>query len=162
MPDFNALMDRVAALEKEAMAALSTPVTADATDFFYHTQGSYPFFVNRLGALAVPEDEDSEDFDVYDVDVVMRLVIGHMTQGYADEPENSLQTYVPQVVKYFNERELLQSATYTDALDGLIRARVTACRGLVVFQQTGTGDMQVGTEFTLSCRFEEEIEQQYL
>lgn len=159
--DAQALMDRVAALETEAMAVLSTPVTAEATDHFFYVQGSTPYFVNRLGEIVV--EGDSEDFDLYTYDVVMRLIIGQITQGYQGEPENQLQTYIPQIIRYFNERELLQSVTYPTGLDNLHRARVVACSGLQVFRHTGaTETLQVGTEWTLRCDFEEMIEQQYL
>lgn len=153
------LMDRVAALEIEALNSIS--VAVDAVDRFFYTQGSYPYFVNRLGTIAV--DDDGEDLDVYVVEVRMRLIIGHLTEGYDGEIENVLQQYIPVVIEWFNERELLQSAAYPLALDDLDGgARVTGCLGFAVFQQSGIGTAQVGTEFTLRCPFREYIEQAYL
>lgn len=160
--DMQALMDRIAALETEALAALSPSVEANAVDRFFHVQATYPFFVNRLGAITV--DDDSEDFDVYTVNVQMRLLIGHLTEGYNGEVENRLQLYIPQIISYFNSRELLQSATYTEALDDLGlngRARITACTGFAVFQNSGVGTQLVGAEFTLQCELTEELTQAY-
>lgn len=157
------LIDRVVALEKEALAALTPTVIADAADHFFYVQGSYPYFVNRLGAIIV--DDDSEEFDTYAYEVIMRLVMGHTTegsQGYDGEPDARLQAYIPQIITYFNQRELLQSAAYPAALDDLVRARVSGCRGFTVFQQSGVGSGIIGTEFTLSVFFEEEITQTYL
>ena len=151
------LMDRVAALETEALAALSPSVSANAVDRFFHTQAAYPYFVNRLGAISI--DADSEDFDVYTVNVQMRLLIGHITEGYEGEVENRLQLYIPQVITYFNEHEELQSATYTAALVDLDRARVVACTGFAVFQQSGISTSLVGAEFTLQCQLTEQITQ---
>lgn len=158
--DMQELMDRVAALETEALAALSPSVVANAVDRFFHVQPTYPYFVNRLGAMTI--DDDSEDLDVYAVIVKMRLIIGHVTEGYEGEVENRLQLYIPQVITYFNERELLQSGTYTAALDDLTRARIVACTGFAVFQQSGIGSQLVGAEFDLRCELEESITQAYL
>jgi hypothetical protein len=160
--DMQALMDRVAALEIEALAALTPTVDANAVDRFFHVQATYPFFVNRLGAITV--DDDSEDLDVYVVNVQMRLLIGKITEGYEGEVENRLQVYIPQIITYFNERELLQSMTYADALDDISPSgvcRIVACTGFAVFQQSGVGTSLVGAEFTLRCELKESIEQVY-
>ena len=157
--DMQAIMDRVAALETEALATLSPSVQADAVDRFFHVQATYPFFVNRLGAMTI--DGDSEDLDLYVVNVQMRLLIGKLTEGYEGEVENRLQLYIPQVITYMNERELLQSTTYPDALDDITRARVVACTGFAVFQQSGVQASLVGAEFTLRVELEEAITQAY-
>lgn len=155
-------MDRVAALQIEAMAALATPVTVDAKDFFYYVQGSYPYFVNRVGPFT--SESDGEEFDRDTYDIIMRLVLGHLTQAYDGEPDNQLQLYIPHIKRYFNERELLQSAAYPTPLEHLVRARCSDGTGLQFFRHTGAveGAFQVGTEWTLRCEFEEMIEQQYL
>lgn len=151
------LMDRVAALESEALASLSPPVTADAVDRFFHTQSTYPYFVNRLGAITI--EGDSEDLDVYTINVQMRLLIGHITEGYEGEVENRLQVYIPQVISYFNERQLLQSIAYSDALTDDIQARIVACTGHMIWQHSGSGSQLVGAEFTLQVSLTDELTQ---
>lgn len=158
--DMQALMDRVAALEEEALFVMTPSVDANAVDRFFHVQPTYPYFTNRLGQITV--DDDGEDYDVYTVNVQMRLLIGQMTEGYDGEVENRLQLYIPQIITYFNERELLQSTTFTSALDDLVRARIVACTGFAVFQNSGVGTQLVGAEFTLQCQLNEQIIQAYL
>lgn len=152
---------RVAALQEEAMLALSTPVTANAFPYFFHVQGTFPYFINRAGDWT--SEGDSEDFDADTHTIIMRLVIAHIDSGFEGDNDSDLYTYIPHIKTYFNERELLQSATYTSALDDLVRARCTDGNGLQVFRHTGaTETVQVGTEWTLRLEFEEIIEQVYV
>lgn len=157
--DYNNLLNRVAALQKEALLSLTPAVTADAVPYFIHTQETFPYFTNRIGGDDI--QYDSEEFDRDTLVVTMRLVVGHITSGYVGEPESNLYTYIPALKTYFNEREMLQSAAYTTAMTGLIRARVTAHLGFRVFQNAGISAQQVGTEFTLTCEFDESIDQAY-
>ena len=158
--DMQSMMDRIAALETEALAALTPAVEANAVDRFFHVQATYPFFVNRLGAMTI--DDDSEDLDLYVVNVQMRLLIGKITEGYDGEVENRLQLYIPQVINYVNSRELMQSLTYPTALEDITRARIVACTGFAVFQQQGVQTSLVGCEFTLRVELEEQLTQAYL
>lgn len=158
--DIQGLMDRCAALEKEALLALATPVTADAVPYFRHIQEATPYFTNRLDAFTI--EGDSEDYDeVAPVVVVIRLIIGHVTEGYVGESDARLHLYIPQILEYFNKRELLQSAAYPTALDHLVLARITSCTGYREFQNSGVGGSQVGCEFRLEAQFIYRIEQAY-
>jgi hypothetical protein len=155
--DAEELLLRMAALEEEAMEALDK--RADAKPYFFHTQEAFPYFTNRLGDITV--DSDSEEIDLYTYEIVVRLVIGHRTEGYTGETDSALQSYIPHLIQYFNERELLQSEVYPDAMDNLTRARVVSCRGYTEFVNSGVGGSQIGTEITLRAELEDEIEQAY-
>lgn len=159
--DLESALLRLCAIEKEALAALSPTVLSDAYPRFYFAGESFPYFTHRLGPMNV--DADSEDFDIYVYDVVIRLVIGHITSGYAGENDEKLQEWLPQLVEYINERELLQSATYATELTALTRARVVSATGYAVFVNSAIGStQQVGTEITVRLEFEEDITQAYL
>lgn len=158
--DIGELLDRVVAIEKEALAALSTPVASDAVPYLFHVQEAFPFWTNRLGTVTI--DTDSQDFDVYTVEVVMRLSVGYRTEGLSGGVDAALNDYIPQVIQYTNERELLQSAAYPTGMVDLVQARVTACRGFTVFESAGTGQNIFGTEFTLTATLVNHIEQAYL
>lgn len=161
--DANELVARACAIEKAGMLALTTPVTCDAVPRFFHTQEAFPYWTHRLGPVTGETDgEDGEDFENYAYELIARLVIGHITSGYKGENETNLYTYIPHMMTYFNARELLQSAAYPLGQDYLIRARVTGVRGYTEFKNSSTPVMQVGTEFTVRCEFEEEITQAYL
>lgn len=155
MPDLEAFMTRIAAVEVEAMTSIT--VSADAVPFFFHQQERYPYFTNRLGAIEV--SGDGEELDIYRVEVIARLVIAQVTDGIVrGENEARLTAYIPTFIKWVNEHELAQSAAYLVPVDDLIRVRAESCRGYTEFQPSG----QIGTEFTLVAEFEAPITQAYL
>lgn len=153
------LLARVVAAQKEWAASVS--VTANAVPFFFHVQEAFPYFTNRVSGVDVGDD-GSEDFDRDVYTVTMRLVVAHVTEGYVGEPETALYTYMPTIKTWFNEREWLQSAAYPTAMTGLIRARISAMTGLRVYDNAGVSARQVGCEFSLTCEFDERIEQEYV
>jgi hypothetical protein len=154
------VLERLAAIEVEALADLTPPVTADAKPYMIHSQEAFPYFTNRVGVVSV--ESDSHDIDGYEVEIVARLVVGHLTDGYRGQPESALYAYLPAVIEAINARELLQSDSYPAALDGLIGARATGSSGLRIFQTAGIQAQQVGTEITVVCTFADGLTQLYL
>lgn len=159
-PDFQNLKLRIVALEKEAMLALATPVTVDASTLWRYVGEGFPYFKNRGERFGL--GSTSEELDAYTLPMIARLVIGHVTAGYEGENDDNLDLYIPHIIKYVNERELLQSAAYPEAPDYLERAGIIDCTYYREFQDTGIGGVQIGTEFTISCKFTYEIVQAYL
>lgn len=151
---------RLADIAVECMAALTPPVIAIGKPFFWvQDVNRFPYFTVRTGTDNV--EWDSEDFDRDTYTLVLRLVVGHLTSGYKGEREEELDTWIPALKTYINERELLQSDNYPVALNGLIRARVTSISGYSAFPNSGLAVQQVGTDFNVSCEFDETIEQAY-
>lgn len=155
----NEAVDRLIAIEVEAMAALSSPVTVEAVKQFLYAGEVYPYITHRMAATAIGADSEQED--TLTIDVIVRLVIGHATQGYHGQNDQQLYTYIPQIVDYINSRQRLQSASYPTALSRLRFARVVSVTGLTAFQNSGIAETQVGTEFTVRCTFINRIEQAY-
>lgn len=158
--DLQSALDRLCAIEKEALAALSTPVTADAVPYMMHQQESFPYFTHRMGTDEV--DRDSQSISTHEAEIVIRLVVGHIQEGYRGQPEGTLYAYIPVLIAKINARARLQSATYTTALTGLVDARVTSCAGLRIYETAGIQVRQVGTEFTVVCSFVDDLTQDYL
>jgi hypothetical protein len=154
------LLARVVALQKEAMTSIN--VRADAVPFFFHTQEDFPYFTNRIAANAVT-DEGSEDLDVNRPLIIMRLIVGHVTEGYRGQPEAKLYEWGPVVKSYFQARMWLQTATgpYAERMDELKLARVIDNGGFRHFQDSGVAATQVGREIQLQCEVYESIEQVY-
>lgn len=150
--DAQALLQRVSDLQKAALGFDSVP-------FLFHVQGTYPFWTNRVDRISV--DGDSEDFELYGYDIIMRLVIAHITEGVEGERESDLYSYIPAVIEYFNSRALLLDDTFTTELLGLVRASIVDCRGFAIFAQAGINTQLIGTEFTLRCQYEIEVMQVY-
>lgn len=161
MPDINELLSRVIAVAKDALANLSTPVTADGVPYFLHVQETFPYFTARVAAVAVPlEGDGSEDFDRDTYTVVLRLIGGQADENNAGRVEYNIYTYMPALKSEFNQREFLQSASYPDAMTSLIWSRVIAISGLSFFERPNNL-AQVGFEITLTCLFDEYIPQDY-
>lgn len=158
--DLNALMSRVANLEIASLMALASPPAAvDAKPYFRHVQEAFPYFVNRIDQFGI--GSDSQDFDTASIPIIMRLVILHTTGGFDGERDDTLNTFIPQVIEYFNERELLIDDDYPDEILHLESARIVNCTGYREFQHAGIGGFQIGCEFTLRCEFEYQIIQAY-
>lgn len=154
------LLNRVVAMQKEVMASLTPPVRADAVPRFYYTGEAFPYFTNRIADTPIGDD-GSEDTDLNQPVVIMRLVVGHITEGYKGQPEARLYEWLPVIKTWFNERMWLQSAAYPLRMDNLQSARVTNNGGLRVFENAGIAAQQVGAEIQFQCVFYESIEQEF-
>jgi hypothetical protein len=153
------LLARIVALEKEAMTSLS--VKADAVPYFFHTQEGFPYFINRIVSSPVGDD-GSEDMDLNRPLIVMRLIVGHITEGYRGQPEGKLYAWGPAIKSYLQDRSnWLQSAAYPTRMDNLQSARITDMGGLRVFEDTADGTRTVGREFQMQCVVYDSIEQVY-
>lgn len=157
--DLTSAFTRVVAMQKEIMTDLGE--TADAVPYFYHVQESFPYWTNRISNILI-EDDGSEDFDRDTYIIVMRLIIGHLTEAFHGEVDAKLYNWIPEIIYFFNAREGLQSDSDTTWLNNLIRARVTSCIGFQIFQDSGLQVNQIGTEFNLTCQFDETIIKAYL
>lgn len=150
--DLKATAERIVALAKASLAALSAAVVSDGEAHARYTSELFPYWTARIAPFDV--GADSQDFDEYSVPIVLRLVIGHVTSGlYKGERDDELMTWIPHVVEYFNERELLVDASHTTEIADLESARVVRCSGYTEFANSGVGVTQVGTEFTLRCEY---------
>lgn len=154
------LMARNVAIDKEAFAALSSAVTVDSVPYFWYASEGFPYITNRLGPYEI--GFDSEDIDTIQFSIIKRLVIGHLTAGYAGENDANLTAWTAHLIEFYNEREWLQSAAYPDEMRYLTRARIVRGTGYIVFSNSGVnGTVQVGTELTLQCEFTHDILQAY-
>lgn len=162
MPSYETeLLARVVALQLEAMASIN--VRADAKPHFFHAQESFPYFTNRIAANPIGDD-GSEVEDLNRPLVIMRLVVGHITEGFKGEPEGKLYEWGPVIKTYIQRRSnWLQTATgpYAARMDNLQSARVIDAGGFRAFQDSGINAIQVGREIQLQCIFDEFIEQVY-
>lgn len=158
--DLNELLARCVEIEKAALLGLSDPVAADAVPHFIHQQEAFPYFVNRISDFTGGYEGNEIDRDTYTV--IIRLVVGHITEGYRGEPETKLYTYFPAVKTAFNENEGLQSTAYPVAMENIfegVNKRITSGTVFRVFQDGGLrGVQQVGSEFVLTCEFSQDLD----
>ncbi len=157
----NELLLRVVALEKEAMTSIGIP--ADAVPRFNYTGEGFPYFTNRIADIPVSSD-GSEIIDFNSPLVIMRFVVGHITEGYKGEVEGKLYEWLPPIKTYIQARSnWLQCASspYNTRMDGLQQSRISNAGGLRIFQNEGINSIQIGAELQLSCIFDEIVEQIY-
>lgn len=154
--DFDTLVRRVIAIEQEAFATLNMSV--DAVPYFFYKSEVYPFVTHRFGTITVTGDSETQD--VYTVQLIARLVIGKVTTGYAGQPTDNLNTYLPLLIDTLNRRARLQSAAYPVAGDDLVEARVASAVGFGVFG-SGDGTGEVGSDITLEFTLYNTLQQDY-
>lgn len=150
---------QLVAVAVECMAGLNDPINAGGVPRYWHHEERFPYFTCRTSFDTVTWD--SEDFDRDTYTLVLKLVVGHLGSGYDGERETELDTWIPALKKYINERELLQCGAYPDPVTGLIRARVDGISGFGAFQNSGLAVTQVGTDFNVLTEWDETIEQAY-
>jgi hypothetical protein len=149
-------MQRCCAIEIAALAAMTPAQAADAVPYFFHTQESFPYFTHRLGTTDY--EENSEELEIRERQIIIRLVVAHLTEGFKGAPEERLFDYIGVLETAFSTqdaRQLTAADPYDEVPDYLYPTdtRFTTNGGLRVFENTGFPVRQVGTEFTFVIPF---------
>ena len=155
---------RLCPIEQEALLALATPITSYAYPRWYakpETSGT-PWWVNRVADFSSYEapDDDGEEVANYNYTIVSRLIVGAVQADYTGEMADALDDAIPQIVEYLDEREMLQSASYTTMLPYLNRAHFVSGIGFVVTQHDGAN--VIAADFQWLLEFEKALTQRYL
>jgi hypothetical protein len=151
------LMKRVVAMQLEAITPLAPDVGVDAVYKWPYQQNRFPYFTNRLGSMPVSgggidPGQYATDIDLYSHQVLMRLVVAHLTQGIDTDVPNNVYDYIVQVEDYFRTHPQMatDSGTYSTCPDWILEdSRISGHTGIAVFTQGGVGQAQIGCEFTL-------------
>jgi hypothetical protein len=156
----NEVINRLVAIEIEAMATMGV-TRVDAKPYFHYTGESFPYFTHRIADTPV-SDNGSEVEDLNSPTVVIRLVIGHVTEGYRGEIEVKLYEWLPVLKSYIQARSnWLQSVAYPAPMEDLQQSRVINGGGLRIFQNEGINSTQIGAEIPVACTFLESIDYAY-
>ena len=150
-------MTRIAAMEIQALADLSPAVVAEAVAYFPYEQETFPYFTNWLNGVEPKYSLDDLDVDSGEdiiseyYSVTMRIVMGHLGEGYRGDRALDLYEYIPAILQFFRANPYLTCDAYTTALDyiGVPDIEITSGTGLRVFSNAGISAQQIGAEFTL-------------
>jgi hypothetical protein len=143
MIGLNAYLTQICLLQQSSIEG------SDAVPYFWYSQDTMPYWVNRIGAVDPQLLATDENEQVYHI--TMRLVIAHLVQGYDGEPELLLGQYIDDVLTYFASRpRLMLNAEDSFTADDLLEAGITLTRGYTIF--TNSAALQIGCEFTLELR----------
>lgn len=162
------LITRSCAIGKEAFATLTNPLTnapysVDAFDRYFATSEAFPYLTHRITGLPIDHSDNSENEQFPLPRLWIRVVVGHLTTGYAGEPDNRIYTYIPALTSYYANRRWFQSAAYPTRPDYLDRSELVDAGGFMVFPNQGfAGVSQVGFELQIQCVFTEFVQQVYL
>jgi hypothetical protein len=154
-------LDRVVAMQKEAMSALTTGAF-DSVPYWPYQQESFPYMSNRHGGMSIDYTKYAPDVESDPEVILMRLVVAHVTGGYKGEkPALALDYYIA-IREYFREHSNLTTdgGLYTsppDYLDPETGAYISSHTGLVVFSNSGLLTPQLGYEFTLQIPYIQEV-----
>lgn len=146
MYDLVELMDRVVAMQKEAVQG------CDASPDWNHTQEAFPYWINRIASMVADPTMETQPIDRYVV--LMRFVIGHLTENYLGLDAQIAYQAIPQVLSFFRGHSGFTSLAYPERMDFLIdaQAEITALpNGVAYFQHNGMGGIQFGFEMTLEA-----------
>jgi hypothetical protein len=147
------VLNRVVEIEKE----ISAVDGGNAVPYFWYRQDVFPYWTNRIGDITIEDAGHGEQ--IWTITLTMRLVIAHLTSGYAGENEDMLYRYIPDVLSFFREHPQLQSQTIDDGLDHVMDAFIGSCRGYSVFANSPA--QQIGTEFELSFQMAVHYTEEY-
>lgn len=145
----NDMLDRIVAMEKEALSSLAPGV--NAVPYWPYQQSEFPYFTNRPGPWS-PDYERGEDVALDGYSIAMRLVAAHVDEGYEGGPQGNIHQWILAVINFFEDKPFLTSTAYSTALDFINSdpgAEITSHTGLVIFRNAGVFAQQLGVEFTL-------------
>ena len=156
MIDIQETLQRLCDIAQVALQIVGLNVTAQPS--FLSPPGAPPYLLARTVDHRVTVDPGyPNELLEHTATVVLRLVIGHVTEGYAGEPEAKLSAAIPAVIRALASKPLLQTTMQPTPQTHLVGADVVSCTGLRVFEAPGLAAQQVGCEFVVNCRFNETI-----
>lgn len=145
----NDILDRVVAMEKEALVTFKPGV--NAVPYWPYQQNEFPYWTNRPGPWS-QDFEHGSDIALDTYTILMRLVAAHVTEDYEGNPQSDLHQWIVAIINFFEDNELLTSTAYSTALDFIYpdaAAEITSHTGVVIFRNAGVLAQQLGVEFTL-------------
>lgn len=160
--DIPNLLNRIAAIEKEALLALEPSIISEAFPRWFARAETFPYWINRIATFEASEGEDDagDEGVVYVYTVNAALLVAYVTSDVVGESDTLLDFVVPQFLEYFDERAHLQSDEYPDEMPFLVRASFVT--GGYTTLPGNAGVQAAGAAFQLRCEFRKPLVQAYL
>lgn len=153
---------RLAALQQEACAQAGQVCTTYPR--WNVSSEGYPYWINkimRVTADTAPGD-DGEEMAVYVYTLCGRFVVGQLTGDTLGNADTLIDTLLPQIISYIDQRTWLQSASFTTAMPFLRECHYYDGTGYGVFPLSVAGVQQVGCDLYWRATFEQQLEQAFL
>lgn len=142
---------RICAMQIEACASV---IVVDSVPIWLHNQSTFPYWKNRVSSAAYSDYLGASQESLRAYTITMRLVIGHLTAGYAGQSDILIDQLEPAIVDFFYKRPLLTCTAYTTPMRYLSpeTAQITASpNGVASFQTHVEGVNDIGMEWILSA-----------
>lgn len=149
---YQEILARVSEMQREALTTLVGTQIDSVPYFPYGGQEAFPYWTNRLGTANYTQDETGMDNLHIDRQIIMRLLVGNVTEGYEGELQERLNEFIGDFVPYINRQgnAMLQTTTYPVPMQYLEQPlRLVSDSGVVVVQFGGAGKLQLGIEFVI-------------
>lgn len=155
------LLARICAIEEAATLAIG--FTTHAVPRWLYQQEKAGYWRNRIATaqLDTSPNDDGQEVDSYIYTIETALVYANASAGYNGEKDEDILAIFPQLVQYFDEREVLQSALFPTGTPFLRMSYFIAGQGYVTFPVGTAGGVQIGSTFTWRCIFDRFITQAY-
>lgn len=162
--DIKEAKQRMCALEKEALAALTPTILCEAFPRWVVKCETFPYWINRFPLFNA--EEGAEDYGdegaVYNYTITSMLIVAHSTSDWAGESEELMDFVTPQVIEYCDARAHMQSVAFPDALLYLRRFSFVTGGFTTVPRTVGNGGIAHGVTFQWRTLFDKPIAQAYL
>lgn len=147
--DLKEVMDRLLAMENEAISSSGGAI------YWPHKQDQMPYWMNRINGMTVEPLSSDHVIDRWIMSAL--LVIDHYEAGYEGKKfEDAYETYIPDVIQFFDDNPLLTSTDYPDEMlfvfpdEDTRGAHITGLpSGTRLVLNSGIGVRQVVLEFTI-------------
>lgn len=161
--DVNELLLRICAIEVEALNALPTPIPSNAVPRRFWQQERLRYWRNWVSSvrLDIGVGDDGQEVDTYVYAVDANLIFAHVSEGYNGEVDEDILRIIPQVIQYFDEREVLQSNSFPEGMAFLRYAYFQSGQGYAYLGKSAAGGDLVGPTFQFICVFDKPIAQAY-
>lgn len=122
---------------------------SDAVPVSFYAQESTPYWTNRIDSAVV--EEDSENIQIITYSINMRLVLASINEGWENEAEKLIASWLPTILLYFGKRRQLKR---TSADSSVVNTHpkgslITAANADYNMQNSGIGVTQFGIDFTI-------------
>lgn len=141
--DLDNLLERLNLMQKAVVT------NSDAVPVSFYAQEGTPYWTNRIVDFTL--QEDSEQLQIITYTIEMLLVLGSVTEGFKNEAERRIHTWLPTVLLYFGQRRQLKRTVADAPLTNLYPqgSLITGGRADYNLQNTGIGTLQFGISFTI-------------
>jgi len=167
MYDLQTAMERLLAMESEAVNSLSQYSGVSGVTYYPYQQEKTPYWMNQIASFRIERGGDfgmAEDIETHIYTVQAYFVMAHYTQNVEGANFDDANAVIPAVLDFFADNPLLTSTAYPAGFDLVYSpttagAFITGGTGPRVLQNAGVAGGQVALQFTITLPLMEAVEE---